>query len=160
VTFESDTANVQFLQPPGPLSSGDSVDIYLNPTGKAAVTIVSGEKVVTAHLDPNQVFVSIDLGNTPGAPHYGARGMGFGAFLPGGNFDPAYPLGLEHRPHSGSAGRLAQLGPVLVRTEDAGRLGLARSQLDKGQPVTVSCRLLAEALKKMNPESEQGRVPQ
>jgi hypothetical protein len=95
LTFKSDTANVQFVQVPDPF--GGTVDTYINQTGDASVTIVSGEKVVTAHLAPQQILVSLDLGDTAYAPHSGARGIGFGSFsstIPGG-IDPVYPLGIE-----------------------------------------------------------------
>jgi hypothetical protein len=69
LTFESDTANVQFLHvpiDPSDLSQG-TVDVYLNPTGKASVTIISGKKVVRAHLAPNQILMTLDLGNGAGS---------------------------------------------------------------------------------------------
>jgi len=100
LTFKGDTNNVKFIQPlidPNNPSNG-SVDIWINQTGKASVTIISGQQVVSANFAPNQIFVSTDLGDTPlpsDPPHLGARGVGFGSLTATGDFDPAYPLALE-----------------------------------------------------------------
>lgn len=63
--------------------------------GTAAVTIISGERVVHATFAPNQISVSTDLG---GADINGVggfpRGIGFGVCAPTG-FEPAYPLGIQ-----------------------------------------------------------------
>jgi hypothetical protein len=94
---DSDTQNVKFMQPnidPAHPSYG-TVDTWINPTGDAYVTIISGKKVETAQFDPNQIFVAVDLGDTVTAPHLGGRGMGFGSFTATGGFEPAYPLGIE-----------------------------------------------------------------
>jgi hypothetical protein len=91
LTFQSDTDNVQLLQEPDPF--GGTVDIALNQTGKASVTIVSGGRAVRANFAPNQIFVSLDLGNT-GDVHVGGRGVGFGSFTSYG-IEPSYPLGVE-----------------------------------------------------------------
>jgi hypothetical protein len=94
LTFRSDTNNVQFIQPPDPVAGhGATIDAWVNQTGKASVTIISGAKAVHANFAPNQIFVSVDLGNT-GRPHVGARGLGFSSFTSYG-IEPAYPLGLE-----------------------------------------------------------------
>ena len=77
LTFKSDKGNVQFIQPPDPCSAVGTADIWINQTGKASVTIISGQKVVSANfVAPTQIFVSADLGDTPGPgepPHMGAR---------------------------------------------------------------------------------------
>jgi hypothetical protein len=91
LTFQSDTNNVQSTTFPDPF--GGTVDIVFNPTGTAAVTIISGSKSVHATFAPNQIFVSLDLGNT-GDIHVGGRGVGFGSFTSYG-VEPAYPLGIE-----------------------------------------------------------------
>ncbi|KAA6462109.1 hypothetical protein DYQ86_10855 [Acidobacteria bacterium AB60] len=96
LTMRSDTTNMQFLQlpvDPNDPTQG-TVDTYYNPTGNASVTIISGARVVHANFAPNQVFVSVDMGNTADAPHSGARGVGFGSFTPTG-IQPTYPLGIE-----------------------------------------------------------------
>jgi len=96
LTFQSDTKNVQFIQPPVDPSdpSQGTIDIYFNQTGKASVTIISDEKVVHATFTPHQIFVSVDLGHTNDAPHLGGRGVGFGSFTPTG-MEPTYPLGIN-----------------------------------------------------------------
>jgi len=96
LTLKSDTNYVQFIQPlidPNDPTQG-SVDIYTNQAGTASVTIISGRKAVHATFAPNQVFVSMDLGNTDSAPHVGARGIGFSSFTATG-LEPSYPLGIE-----------------------------------------------------------------
>jgi len=95
LTFQGDTSNVKFIQPPDP--NGGTIDAYINSVGTATVTVISGSKVVHATFAPNQIFVSLDLGQTADAPHKGGRGVGFGSFsatAPGG-IEPAYPLGIE-----------------------------------------------------------------
>jgi hypothetical protein len=95
-TFRGDTENVQLIQPlidPTTPGSG-TVDILINQTGEASVTIVSGTRAVTANFAPNQIFVSLDQGDTIDAPHIGARGVGFGSLTPTG-FEPAYPFAIE-----------------------------------------------------------------
>jgi len=70
------------------------VDVWLNQTGRATVTVISGSKIVSATFAPNQIAVSMDLGDTSDAPHYGARGVGFSSLINNG-FEPSYPLGIE-----------------------------------------------------------------
>jgi hypothetical protein len=98
LTFQSDTTNVQFMQFPDPCNPPlGTVDVWINQTGKASVTIISGQKAVTANFVDGQIFVSVDLGNTPGPgdpPHMGARGIGFGSITSTG-IEPTYPLSLE-----------------------------------------------------------------
>lgn len=91
LTFQSDTNNVQFIQPPDPF--GGTIDAWVNQIGKASVTIISGGRAVHATFAPNQIFVSLDLGNT-GNIHVGGRGVGFSSFTSYG-IEPAYPLGIE-----------------------------------------------------------------
>jgi hypothetical protein len=91
LTFQGDTNNVQFIQPPDPF--GGTIDAWVNQTGKASVTIISGGRAVHATFAPNQIFISLDLGNT-GNTHVGGRGVGFGSFTSYG-IEPAYPLGIE-----------------------------------------------------------------
>ncbi len=91
LTFQSDTRNVQFMQAPG---DGGTIDIYINQTGKASVTIISEGKLVTATFAPNQIFVSVDLGHSNDLPHLGGRGVGFGSVTPTG-IEPTYPLGIN-----------------------------------------------------------------
>jgi hypothetical protein len=96
LTLKSDTDYVQFIQPqidPNDPTQG-TVDIYTNQVGTASVTVISGSKTVHATFAPNQVFVSMDLGNTDSAPHVGARGMGFSSFT-ATSLEPSYPLGIE-----------------------------------------------------------------
>jgi len=96
LTLKSDTDYVQFIQPqvdPNDPTQG-TVDIYTNQVGTASVTIISGGRAVHATFAPNQVFVSMDLGNTDSAPHVGARGMGFSSFT-ATSLEPSYPLGIE-----------------------------------------------------------------
>jgi hypothetical protein len=96
LTFESDTDDVQFIQPlidPSNPSFG-TVDILINQTGKASVLIIASDRIVAARFAPNQIFVSLDLGDTFSAPHLGARGVGFGSVTATG-LEPAYPLGVE-----------------------------------------------------------------
>ena len=93
LTFQSDTQYVQTL------SQGCvGTDAAFNPTGVARVTIIDHEKMVTARLDPNQLFVAFDQ-------DFG--GVGIGSLAPGAPFvaatcsnaaslQPAYPLGLHH----------------------------------------------------------------
>ena len=105
LTFQSDTKYVEFVQVPFVPDDPNcqlpnnpppcTVDVNLNTTGKAGVTIVSGDIVVHANFAPHQVFVSFDLGDTP-ADNIG-RGVGFGSYsatAPGG-LEVAYPLGIE-----------------------------------------------------------------
>jgi len=104
LTFQGDTNNVQLMQVPDPgdpncappaNSNCFMADIYLNATGKAGITIISGTKIVHANFAPNQVFVALDMGNA-GDVHIGARGVAFSSFsatIPGG-VDPLYPLGV------------------------------------------------------------------
>jgi hypothetical protein len=91
LTLQGDTNNVQFIQPPDPF--GGTVDVLINSTGTASVTIISGGRAAHATFAPNQIFVSLDLGNT-GFTHVGGRGVGFGSFTSYG-IEPAYPLGIE-----------------------------------------------------------------
>ncbi len=96
LTLQSDTNSVQLFQPlidPTDPSLG-TVDTYVNFAGTASVTVISGTRVVHATFLPNQIFVSMDLGDTNNAPHTGARGAGFGSFTATG-IEPTYPLGLE-----------------------------------------------------------------
>jgi hypothetical protein len=93
LTFHGDTNNVQFIQPPDPFNPGGSIDAYVNTVGTASVTIISGRKRVHATFAPNQILISLDLGNT-GDPHVGGRGVGFSSFTSTG-IEPAYPLGIE-----------------------------------------------------------------
>jgi hypothetical protein len=97
LTFKGDTSTVQFLQPPIDPTNPNSktIDLYFNPTGTATVTIVTPDRTQHATFAPGQVFVSLDLGDTIDAPHYGGRGVGFGSFTPSGGIEPAYPLGIE-----------------------------------------------------------------
>ena len=103
LTFKGDTKDVKFIQPyidPSHPEYG-TVDIWINQTGKASVTIISGQRVVSANFGPNQIFVSSDLGDTPkpsDPPHLGARGVGFGSFTAAGGFEPTYPLAIEDGP--------------------------------------------------------------
>jgi len=92
LTFQGDTNNVQLLTFGDPFTGG-TIDAWVNPTGKSSVTIVSGGRAVRATFAPNQIFVSLDLGNT-GDVHVGGRGVGFGSFTPTG-VEPTYPLGIE-----------------------------------------------------------------
>lgn len=95
LTFKGDTDNVQLIQPPPPNPLlGGTVDILINPTGTASVTVISGGRSAHATFAPNQIFVSLDLGNT-GDVHVGGRGVGFGSFTSSGGVEPAYPLGIE-----------------------------------------------------------------
>jgi hypothetical protein len=100
LTFRGDTNNVHLITPPPPQpDSGGTADILINENGKASVTIISGEKVVSATFAKNQILVSLDQGTTPDAsngfaPHVGARGVGFSSVTAAG-FAPAYPLGIE-----------------------------------------------------------------
>src|SRR3974390_1654780 len=94
--FESDTENVQFIQPyidPNNPQYG-TVDVLINQTGKASVVIVTNGGTVSANFAPNEIFVSLDLGDTFDTPHLGARGVGFGSVTATG-LEPAYPLGVE-----------------------------------------------------------------
>lgn len=94
--FESDTEDVQFIQPyidPNNPQYG-TADILINQTGKASAVIITDDRVVAANFAPNEIFVSLDLGDTVDAPHLGARGVGFGSVTATG-LEPAYPLGVE-----------------------------------------------------------------
>jgi len=93
LTFGSDPNYVQTLT-----QACVGTDAAFNSTGAARVTIIDHEKVVTARLAPNQLFVSFDQ-------DFG--GVGIGSFNPGPPFvpatcsnaaslQPAYPLGLHH----------------------------------------------------------------
>ncbi len=93
LTFESDTKYAQTLD-----DACVGTTAVFNSTGVARVTIVDHERVVTAKLDPRQIFVSFDQ-------EYG--GVGFGSFAPGPPFvaascsnpaalQPGYPLALHH----------------------------------------------------------------
>jgi hypothetical protein len=93
LTFQGDTSNVQFMQFPDSFNPGGTIDAWINPTGKASVTIASGGRTVHATFAPNQIFVSLDLGNT-GDVHVGGRGVGFGSYTSTG-VEPTYPLGIE-----------------------------------------------------------------
>jgi hypothetical protein len=108
LSFQSDTKHVQFMQFPFVPSDPNcldptnpppcTVDVYVNQTGTASVTIISDGKAVHATFAPHQVFVSFDLGDTP-AFQVG-RGVGFSSFsatAPGG-IEPSYPLGLRTAP--------------------------------------------------------------
>jgi hypothetical protein len=80
LTFQSDTSNVQFVQPPDfcPTATDPNPptsDVYFNGIGDASVTVSTEGKVVHAKLKPNQIFVSADQGETAKAPQLGARGM-------------------------------------------------------------------------------------
>ena len=105
LSFQSDTKYVQFMQFPFVPSDPNcldptnpppcTVDVNVNQTGTAAVTIISDGKAVHATFAPNQVLVSFDLGDTPAFQT--GRGVGFSSFsatAPGG-IEPTYPLGLE-----------------------------------------------------------------
>lgn len=97
LTLKGDTKNVQFMQPlidPAHPSFG-TVDIWINQTGTTSITIMSGQRVVSANFAPNQIFVSTDLGDTISAPHLGARGIGFGSITSTGGIEPTYPLSVE-----------------------------------------------------------------
>jgi hypothetical protein len=95
--FEGDTSDVQNQTITDP-TTGESADVNLITKGRASVLVVAAEKVVHATFAPNQLFVSLDLGN-PNDFDFGpgGRGVGFGSFsttAPGG-IEPAYPLGVE-----------------------------------------------------------------
>jgi hypothetical protein len=94
LTMQSDTANIQFFQPPDPFDTSTTIDTYINPVGTSSVTIISGARVVHATFLPYQILVSMDLGNTDSAPHVGARGVGFSSFTATG-IEPVYPFGIE-----------------------------------------------------------------
>lgn len=94
LTFQGDTNNVQFIQPPVDANPLDGTrDVWINQTGKALVTIISGEKIISAKFADNQILVSLDLGFT-GDAHFGGAGVGFSSVTAAG-FDPAYPLGID-----------------------------------------------------------------
>ena len=97
LTFKGDTKNVQFIQPLINSAHPEygTVDVWINQIGTASVTIMSGQRVVSANFAPNQIFVSTDLGNTSDAPHFGARGIGFGSVTSTGGIEPTYPLSIE-----------------------------------------------------------------
>jgi hypothetical protein len=108
LTLHSDTKYVRFIQ--FPIDPTDpnckkptnpppcTVDVNVNQTGTAAVTIVTDRKAVHATFAPNQILVSFDLGDTlPNNQQQVGRGIGFSSFsatAPGG-IEPSYPLGLE-----------------------------------------------------------------
>jgi hypothetical protein len=92
--MQGDTDAVQAFEAPNPLDPTDPVDVLINPTGKSSVTIISGSKAVHANFDPNQIFVSTDIGLKVERPHVGGRGVGFGMFTPTG-IEPVYPFGIE-----------------------------------------------------------------
>lgn len=96
ISMLSDTSFVQFIQTPiDPTNPANgTVDTYVNPTGIAWVTIISGTKVVRAIFAPNQIFADMDLGDTSSEPEPGARGVGFGSFTATG-IEPTYPLGID-----------------------------------------------------------------
>ena len=94
--FIGNTDTVQFIQPyidPNNPQYG-TVDVWINQSGLAMVFIAADDRTVAARFARNQLFVSVDLGDTVDAPHLGARGMGFGSVTSTG-FEPAYPLGVE-----------------------------------------------------------------
>jgi hypothetical protein len=96
LTLKSDTSFVQFIQPqidPNDPTQG-TIDAWVNAAGTASVTVISGAKTVHATFAPNQLLVSIDLGDTVNAPHRGARGLGFSSYTATG-IEPSYPLGIE-----------------------------------------------------------------
>ncbi len=99
LTFESDTNNVQLTQIQG-------VNVAFNPTGIARIAITSGRKTIHATLAPNQIFVSVDRGDSANGPIVLGRGVGFGSIWPSGPscsgipvgpscLQVAYPLGIE-----------------------------------------------------------------
>jgi hypothetical protein len=92
--MEGDTNAVQAMEAPNPGDPTDPVDVLVNPTGKASVTVISGSKVVHANFDSNQIFVSMDLGLKIDRPHVGGRGVGFGSYTPTG-IEPVYPFGIQ-----------------------------------------------------------------
>jgi hypothetical protein len=96
LTFRGNTNNVQLIHPYiDPNNPGiGTVDVWVNLTGKASVTIISGEKAVSAKFADNEISVSLDLGDTGFLPPGGARGVGFSSVTAAG-FEPAYPLGIE-----------------------------------------------------------------
>jgi hypothetical protein len=99
-TLQSDTNNVQFIQPLIDSENPDygTVDIWINQAGVASVIVVAEDKTVTATFSPGQIFVSVDLGDTPfpgDDPNVGGRGVGFGSITPEAGLQPAYPLGVE-----------------------------------------------------------------
>jgi hypothetical protein len=92
--MEGNTNAVQAIEAPNPDDPTDPVDVLINPTGKASVTVISGSKVVHAKFDPNQIFVSMDIGLKVDRPHIGGRGVGFGMYTPTG-IEPVYPFGIQ-----------------------------------------------------------------
>jgi len=92
--MEGDTNAVQAMEAPNPNDPTDPVDVLVNPTGRASVTVISGSKVVHAKFDSNQIFVSMDVGLKIDRPHVGGRGVGFGSYTPTG-IEPVYPFGIQ-----------------------------------------------------------------
>lgn len=92
--MQADTTTVQALQAPNPIDPTDPIDVLINPTGSSSVTVISGSQAVHATFNPNQIFVSMDIGLAIDRPHIGGRGVGFGMFTPTG-IEPVYPLGIE-----------------------------------------------------------------
>jgi hypothetical protein len=135
LSLQSDTDNVQFFQPPiDPTDPQNTVDTFINSTGNASVTIISGQRVVRATFVPGQIFVSLDLGDTPNVPHVGGRGVGFGSFsatAPGG-IEPAYPLGIEDG--------TIDWGDIVENNEGIASLGLETLSTDLQHDVAFSGR--------------------
>ena len=92
LTFKSDARSVQVMQFANSDNPALPATITLNPTGKASVTIISGDETVHATFAPGQIFVSLDLGDSQNP---GSRGVGFGSYGANGAVEPAYPLGIK-----------------------------------------------------------------
>jgi len=92
--MQGDTDTVQAFEAPNPVDPTDPVDVLINPAGNSSVTVISGSQVAHATFDPNQIFVSMDIGLAVERPHIGGRGVGFGMFTPTG-IEPVYPFGIE-----------------------------------------------------------------
>ena len=65
-----------------PFSSGNG---YRNATGKAHVTIVSGQRVASADFDPGQIYVYYDIDH---------GSIGFGSTGKSGTSESGYPLSI------------------------------------------------------------------
>jgi hypothetical protein len=94
LVMQGDTSAVQSFEAPNPGDPTDPVDVLMNPTGTSSVTVISGSRVVHATFDPNQIFVSMDVGLKVDRPHVGGRGVGFGTYTATG-IQPVYPFGIQ-----------------------------------------------------------------
>jgi len=102
LSFQGDAANVV------PFTDATSFG-YINPTGRAQVTVISGLRMITADLAPNQLYVYYDIAH---------GSLGFGSYAGG----RGYPLSLTQNQDNGGMveySSIAAITDILTTSADA-----------------------------------------